>query len=435
MDSFPTAVADLALSRALRVARPTATAVEDDAQLAVWLREHLGVPLPGRACSPQHTPPFRAFSDATFARHPLVAWHDSRGPGGKSFMPARASTWCATRTAGRRVVLHWRRLEVGVKRVALALAGAVVLVATGHRDPMHHRTVLGDGSDDQSIHIYLPHASAAIDDVHDGMELVYVPAGDFLMGSADDDPEARDNEKPQHEVYLDAYWMDKTEVTNAMFEQFVAATGHRTDAERLGTAYVFNQCGWSRVEGAHWLRPEGPGSDIAGRMDHPVVQVSWNDADAYCRWAGRRLPTEAEWEKAARGSDGRKYPWGQGPPAGDLLNFADVNLGCSWADLTQDDGYERTAPVGTYPAGASPYGALDMAGNVWEWVADWYDSGYYAVSPRRNPPGPSAGEYRALRGGSWSFPGVYVRAASRFWYTPDIRDYNNGFRCARSPSS
>jgi len=264
------------------------------------------------------------------------------------------------------------------------------------------------------------------------MELVYVPAGDFLMGSAYDDPEALPGEMPRHLVFLDAYWMDKTEVTNAMFERFVAATGHKTDAERYGSASVYIRCRWDRVFRARWRSPEGLGSDIGSRMDHPVVQVSWNDANAYCRWAGRRLPTEAEWEKAARGTDVRTYPWGEGPPAGELVNFADVNLGCSWADLTQDDGYERTAPVGTYPAGVSPYRALDMAGNVWEWVADWYDVGYYGRSPRENPQGSTWSLVRVVRGGSWSsgFPG-FLRSASRFTGPSGYRSGDLGFRCAR----
>ncbi len=141
----------------------------------------------------------------------------------------------------------------------------------------------------------------------DGMVLVRVPAGAFLMGSADDDPMAEGDERPQHEVYLDAFWIDKTEVTNAMFERFVEATGHRTTAEREGSAWVWDGTEWSELRGAFWRQPEGPGSDIRGRADHPVVQVSWDDATAYCRWAGRRLPTEADsgrWHGLAAGGAG-----------------------------------------------------------------------------------------------------------------------------------
>ena len=147
----------------------------------------------------------------------------------------------------------------------------------------------------------------------DGMILVYVPAGEFLMGSADSDPEASSDEKPQHKVTLDAFWIDRTEVTNAMFAQFVAASGHKTDAEKVGTGWAFDptSTSWKVTIDAEWQHPRGPGSDVAGLDKHPVVQVSWNDAAAYCGWTGRRLPTEAEWEKAARGTDGRKYPVGE----------------------------------------------------------------------------------------------------------------------------
>jgi eukaryotic-like serine/threonine-protein kinase len=328
-----------------------------------------------------------------------------------------------------------------VRSLALVLVvGGVAIVGLASVSPAQTQgTPLGPASDTEPTtpgRALLPWTAASRSPAPqvDGMELVYVPAGDFLMGSDDGDAYALSDEKPQHLVYLDAYWIDKTEVTNAMFDRFVEATGHETDAERDGGAWVYNECNWSNVSGANWRRPEGPGSDIGSRMDHPVVQVSWSDAEAYCRWAGRRLPTEAEWEKAARGSDGRKYPWGEGPPAGDLLNFADVNLGCSWADLTQDDGHERTAPVGTYPAGASPYGVLDMAGNVSEWVADWYGD-YYAVSPKDNPQGPATGTTRVVRGGSWDHYDDGVRAAYRNASTPDGRFDVIGFRCARSPSS
>ncbi len=267
----------------------------------------------------------------------------------------------------------------------------------------------------------------------DGMTLVYVPAGEFLMGSIDADIYAGSDEKPQHTVYLDAYWIDKTDVTNAMFAQFVQAASYKTDAEKVGIGYSFDfsSGNWTDTRGANWQHPHGPSSDISNLDNHPVAQVSWNDAKAYCEWAGRRLPTEAEWEKAARGTDGSIYPWGNDPATGNLLNLADKNLNASWADKTIDDGYQFTSPVGHYPAGISPYGALDMAGNVWQWVVDWYDKNYYVNSPTRNPTGPTSGDSHVLRGGSWNFRAQSARAACRSWNAPGFRYVSISFRCAR----
>lgn len=260
--------------------------------------------------------------------------------------------------------------------------------------------------------------------------MVYVPAGEFTMGS--DDGES--DEQPVHTVYLDAYWIDQTEVTNAQFARFVTATGYETTAEQEGTgyAYVDGSGGW--VDGADWQHPSGPDSSLDGLDEHPVVQVSWDDATAYCEWADGRLPTEAQWEKAA-GWDGeaqqaRTYPWGN-TFDGTRLNFCDHNCSFDWKDDGVDDRYEDTAPVGSYPAGASYYGALDMAGNVWEWAADWYHSGYYESSPAQNPQGPSSGDYRVLRGGSWYDLGFGVRAASRDYSLPAFRSGSVGFRCAQ----
>jgi serine/threonine-protein kinase len=247
------------------------------------------------------------------------------------------------------------------------------------------------------------------------MVQVYVPAGEFLMGSTSADLDRVlemcahcqhdwfHNEMPRRTVYLDAFWIDQTEVTNAMFAKFVAQTGYETDAEKEGAGIVLDLFArdWKLTQGADWQHPRGPTTDIQGLDDHPVVQVNWNDATAYCEWAGRRLPTEAEWEKAARGTDGRTYPWGNQPPAENLLNFADGNLNVPMADRGEDDGYPFTAPVGSYPDGASPYGVLDMSGNVWERVDDWY-SDTYDSSPARNPTGPPSGDWRIIRGSSWS---------------------------------
>ena len=226
----------------------------------------------------------------------------------------------------------------------------------------------------------------------DGMEMVYVPAGTFSMGSNAGDKD----EKPVHKVYLDGYWIDKYEVTNVQYAKCVAAG---VCVKPSDTQYFEN-------------------SQYA---NHPVMYVSWHNANEYCEWAGRRLSTEAEWEKAARGTDGRTYPWGE-------------NISCEYAQYSSCGG--RTVEVGSLPKGASPYGALDMAGNVWEWVADWYDAGYYSKSPAENPGGPASGEYRVLRGGSWLYIEGGVRSADRRGYSPD--DASNhffGFRCASSESA
>jgi len=256
--------------------------------------------------------------------------------------------------------------------------------------------------------------------------MVYVPAGEFLMGSASKDMFANPNEKPQHTVYLDAFWIDQTEVTVAKFRSFVQVDGYQTTAEEQGWAYAWVESAkeWQKVNGADWQHPFGPGSDVED--DHPVVQVSWFDAVAYCAWVGGSLPTEAQWEKAARGTDGRIYPWGN-VFDGIFLNYCDAH--CENGDRTFDDGYQFSAPVGSYPAGISPYGAFDMAGNVWEWTADWYDDDYYADSPARNPGGPVSGQYRVLRGGSWNHDRSGMRTVYRLESPPGSRVDNFGYRC------
>jgi formylglycine-generating enzyme required for sulfatase activity len=256
----------------------------------------------------------------------------------------------------------------------------------------------------------------------DSMVQVYVPAGEFSMGSSESDKSAGEDEKPQHTVYLDAFWIDRTEVINAMFKRFVAATGYRTEAEKSGIGRVFNGEEWIETPGADWQHPGGPATNILGLDNYPVLQVSWNDAQAYCQWTGRKLPTEAQWEKAARGRDGRIYPWGNQMAS---CNYAVMNdgagNGCGKGSVAW--------PVGSKPKGASPYGAWDMAGNLWEWVADWYDKSYYASSPSKNPPGPSPGQSRVLRGGGWNNFALYVRVTNRLAVEPIYRDDNNGFRC------
>ncbi len=238
----------------------------------------------------------------------------------------------------------------------------------------------------------------------DGAEMVFVPPGEFLMGSAAG--EGYDDERPQHTVYLEAFLIDKTEVSNSQYQRCVDV-GACQQSKYFGDS-VYNNAG------------------------QPVVGVSWEDARAYCAWVGQRLPTEAEWEKAARGTGGRIYPWGN-EFDGNRLNYCDSNCPSDQKDVGVSDGYALTSPVGSYPAGASPYGILDMAGNVWEWVADWYDENYYISSPSSNPAGPGAGNNRVLRGGSWDDNPDYVRSGARGWYSPDARFGDFGFRCARSP--
>jgi len=247
------------------------------------------------------------------------------------------------------------------------------------------------------------------------MTLVCVPAGEFLMGATD----RNSDEKPPHKVTLNAYWIDQTEVSNRQFQQFVQSAGYQTDAEKKGSSVLYNGSSWEDTPGVNWKQPTGPGSSLSGRLEHPVIHVSWNDAKAYCAWAGRSLPSEAQWEKAARGTDGRTYPWGEQEPNANLANFA-MNI-------------KDTTAVGQYPKGASPYGALDMAGNVWEWGADWYGETYYVSSPASNPPGPTSGTDKVLRGGSWVINAYYLRVAYRYNIDPTYRYDSVGFRCAASP--
>jgi eukaryotic-like serine/threonine-protein kinase len=259
------------------------------------------------------------------------------------------------------------------------------------------------------------------------MELVRVPGGEFPMGSdKKKDPNADGDEQPQHTICLDEYWMGQYPVTVVQFAAFVRASGYRTTAEEKGTGWGWTGKKWEEIKGADWQHPRGPQSDVKDKQSHPVTQVSWGDAVAFCEWAGQaaevgiRLPTEAEWEKAARGTDGRIYPWGS-----EKIDKKRCNFGMNVKDTT---------PVGQYsPAGDSPYGCADMAGNAWEWVSDPYDGKYYKNSPRENPAGAAAGEYRVLRGGSWLNDEWDVRSAFRYRLDPDFRYSGIGFRCARSP--
>ncbi len=232
----------------------------------------------------------------------------------------------------------------------------------------------------------------------------------------------QNDEQPQYTVNLHAYWIDRTEVTNAMFTVFVINSNYQTDAEKTGKSWVVTGSHWEAVSGADWWHPLGPSSNLSGLEDHPVVHVSWNDAQSYCEWAGRSLPTEAEWEKAARGTEGWMYPWGDQSPNSDLANY-NWNIG-------------GTTKVGSYPNGSSQYGAVDMAGNVWEWVEDWYDSGAYgyysSINIVDNPAGPTSGQFKVVRGGSWDKDLDFLRLARRGGYNPSRTALNIGFRCALS---
>jgi formylglycine-generating enzyme required for sulfatase activity len=239
-------------------------------------------------------------------------------------------------------------------------------------------------------------------------------------------------------------------VTNERFAAFVQATGHRTDAERYGWSFVFagllpdrfpetravaHAPWWRQVYGADWRRPEGPDSDLEGRPDHPVVHVSWDDAMAFCNWSGARLPTEAEWEFAARGGlAGRRFPWGSElEPSG--THRMNVFQGSFPAENTCADGYAGPAPVGAYEANG--FGLHNMTGNVWEWCADWFDPHYYGASPLEDPPGPPRGTHRVMRGGSYLCHESYCnryRVAARTSNTRDSSASNIGFRCVRMRS-
>ena len=294
----------------------------------------------------------------------------------------------------------------------------------------------------------------------DGAEMVFVPAGEFVMGTE----ELGDDERPVHRVYLDDFWIDRYEVTNERFARFVAETGYQTDAERRGRGWVWMGSdgsteltpGWEEVEGADWRHPGGPDSSIEDKMGHPVVLISWNDADVYCRWVGKRLPSEAQWEKAARGADGRHYAWGdefdsakantkEWKPALPVPSVAEGSEAEGEIEGMENGEWRGGAtPVGSFsPQGDSPYGASDMTGNVWEWVADWYGSDYYSVTAdgepvlsgiegnvAHNPPGPPTGTDKVLRGGSWAFDEVYARTPFRYNVKPDYTYDFAGFRCS-----
>lgn len=242
---------------------------------------------------------------------------------------------------------------------------------------------------------------------------ITIPAGECLLGShSRRDRDLWDDEKPQHRVHLPEYRIARVPVTVAQFGAFVAATGYRTTAEQLGSAFAWTTR-WEELPGAAWHHPRGP-EGPAAPDDHPATCVSWFDARAFCAWAGARLPGEAEWEKAARGDDGRLWPWGDEPPAPERCNF--------------DRLVATTTPVGSYPAGASPHGLLDAAGNVWEWCHSLHRPyPYDPVDGREDPEAPGV---RVVRGGCFTSDFRLVRCAVRSGYDPDDRHGITGFRVA-----
>jgi Uncharacterized conserved protein len=231
----------------------------------------------------------------------------------------------------------------------------------------------------------------------DNMTIIYIPPGNFLMGTSNDAKVIKVEEQPQRTIFLDGYWIDKVPVTNGMYHRCLDAG----KCNGLVTTTNYHEI---------FINPNF--------TNHPVVYVNWNDAVKYCAWVGGSLPTEAQWEKAARGTDGRIYPWGNTPPNSKLANYHNY-LG-------------MTTIVGSFPAGASPYGLLDMAGNVREWIKDWYSDYYFHDATASNPTGPAKGVNHTLKGGGWRDPDVYLRSASRLNHVANSPGEDRGFRCVRS---
>ena len=279
----------------------------------------------------------------------------------------------------------------------------------------------------------------------EGMALI--PGGDFLMGTDDPVGFRADGEGPVRSVRVNPFYIDRYAITNQQFDQFARATGYKTDAERFGWSFVFHMFvgakarraasqaaaeapWWWVINGAYWRRPEGPGSNLKRRWNHPATHISWNDATAYCQWAGKRLPTEAEWEYAARGGLAQKrYAWGDElTPGGE--HQCNIWQGAFPDDNSADDGYKGTAPVSAYKPNG--YGLYNVAGNVWEWTSDWFSPTFHLNGARDNPQGPPSGASKTIRGGSYLCHDSYCnryRVAARTSNTPDSSTGNLGFRC------
>jgi formylglycine-generating enzyme required for sulfatase activity len=237
----------------------------------------------------------------------------------------------------------------------------------------------------------------------DGAPMVLIPAGEFLMGTSVSQRDGGRDEYPQRRVVLAPFYLDVYEVTNRRYVEFVTATGYRAPEHPRDKKLTL------------WRGTTVPDAF----KDHPVVNVDWADAAAYCKWAGKRLPTEAEWERAARGTTGRRFPWGETEPTRAMANY-----------LNQWRNGAALEPVGSHPQGATPEGVHDLEGNVWEWVADWYDPHYYEKGPVRNPQGPPVGSRKVIRGSGWESEAPLLRAAHRVNSDPNNRNHSLGFRCA-----
>lgn len=317
-----------------------------------------------------------------------------------------------SRTAGTRE-LRLRKMEVwrSLEEVTAwrLLEEARDLIAGGHADPdqikkaeeaLDGANELGLNQEQQAVYQQLQaklpgrRPATVVDSLKPAeTPLALVPAGEFTMGST-----MAEDEKPVHHVYLNAFYMDKYHVTVGQYAKYLEATDKEAPPE--------------------W--------DIMNQPQHqkrPVVNVSWFDAASYCKWAGKRLPTEAEWEKAARGTDGRLYPWGNEAPTRLHANFGKKK----WAN------HMALVPVGMFELGKSPYGIYDMAGNAWEWVNDWYDHDYYKKSPTKNPQGPKTGKSKVVRGGNWLYVQDFLRSSFRYNAEPSGRQFGYGFRCAKTP--
>ena len=285
----------------------------------------------------------------------------------------------------------------------------------------------------------------------DGMALI--PGGEFLMGTDDPVGFAADGEGPIRSVRVNPFYIDACAVTNNQFDAFARDTGYKTEAERFGWSFVFHMFvgikarrayrgqvpdarWWWGIDGAYWRRPEGPGSNLKRRWNHPVTHISWNDASAYCEWAGKRLPSEAEWEFAARGGLAQKrYAWGDElTPGGE--HRCNIWQGVFPDENSADDGYKSTAPVDAYEPNG--FGLYNVAGNVWEWTRDWFSPTFHIETGKidrtlDNPQGPPSGASKTIRGGSYLCHDSYCnryRVAARTSNTPDSSTGNLGFRCA-----